>query len=188
MWAPPLLNPWTGTHMTTGSSCMSTKHVIWIHTSFVACNLQFRNVYNRMGKTQGTTWDALALDGNRPMVGEEVLYVNGWYRCICCHNVLVMKSIFIVLTFNLISTVLNPAMHFSWIQAEWEGHYIQHVRDIILTLVRLYFSTHSFFSHDMQMHQYCNQKLSMSEATTINSPVQDDLVSVGKPAPMQFKV
>jgi len=97
---------------------------------------------------------------------------------------LVIKSIFIVLTSNLISTVLNSVMHFSWIQAKWEGHYIRCARNTILALIRLYFSTHSFFSHDIQMCQYHNQKSLMSEAITINSPVQDNLVSIGKPALM----
>jgi hypothetical protein len=72
-----LLDPWTGAHMTTDSSRMSTKHVIRIHTGFVTCNLQFRDVYDRMGKARGTTRDAPAMDGNRPAVGKEILHVNG---------------------------------------------------------------------------------------------------------------
>jgi hypothetical protein len=45
-----LLNSWTGAHAMTGSSQVSTKHVVRIHTGFVACYLEFRDVYDRMGK------------------------------------------------------------------------------------------------------------------------------------------
>ena len=42
-------------------------------------------------------------------------------------------------------TVLNPTMRFSWIQAEWERHYIRDAKDMILTLVWLQLSTQPFF-------------------------------------------
>jgi hypothetical protein len=38
------------------------------------------------------------------------------------------------------------------------------------------------------MHQYRNQKLSMSKATITDSPVQDDLVPAVELAPTRFKV
>jgi len=72
-----LLNPWTGAHVTTDSSRMSTKHVIQIHTGFVTYDLQFRDVYDRMGKTWGTTQDAPAMDRYWPAVGKEILHANG---------------------------------------------------------------------------------------------------------------
>ena len=93
-----LLNPWTGTHVTTDSSHMSTKHVVRIHTGFVACDLQFWDVDDRVGKTRWRTRIALALDRNWPAVGKEILHANGWYRCICYHNVLVFELIFVALT------------------------------------------------------------------------------------------
>ncbi|KAF8498973.1 hypothetical protein F5888DRAFT_1802387 [Russula emetica] len=70
----------------------------------------------------------------------------------------------------VVTMFLNPAMRLSWIQAEWEGHYIRRAKDIILALMR----------------QYRSQKSSMSEATMTDSPVQPDpVVSV---APTRFKV
>lgn len=72
-----LLDPRTGAHMTTDSSRMPTKHVIRIHTGSVACDLQFRDVHDRMGKAWGTTRDAPAVDGNWPAVGKEILHADG---------------------------------------------------------------------------------------------------------------
>jgi hypothetical protein len=61
----------------TGSSRISTKHVVRIHANFVACNLHFRDVYDRVGKPWETIHEAPALDGNRPAMGKEILYSNG---------------------------------------------------------------------------------------------------------------
>ena len=82
-----LIHPQTGAHMPTGSSQVSTIHVVRIHTSFVACDLQFRDVYDRMGKGRGTTRGPPALDGNRLAVGEGILQTNGWYRRVYHHYV-----------------------------------------------------------------------------------------------------
>ncbi len=88
-------------------------------------------------------------------------------------------------------TVLNPAMRFSWIEVEWEHHYIREVKDIILKLVRLHhLSAHSVLSHDLQMWQYCNQKSSTSEVSMTDPlpPTQPAPVSGIKPAPTRLKV
>jgi hypothetical protein len=61
----------------TDSPLVSTKHVVRIHTSFVACNLQFRDVYDRVGETRESTREAPALDENWPAMGKEILYSNG---------------------------------------------------------------------------------------------------------------
>jgi hypothetical protein len=108
-----LLDPWTGTYMTIGSSRMPTKHVIRIHTGFVACDLELREVYDRVGETRETIQGAPALDGDRPTVGEEILHANGRYRCLCRHNVLVFELIFVALTSDLIeqSSILLCASH-----------------------------------------------------------------------------
>jgi hypothetical protein len=50
-----LFSSWTGTDVTTDSSYMSPNHVVRIHTGFVACDLEFRDVYDGMGKTRRTT-------------------------------------------------------------------------------------------------------------------------------------
>src|SRR5258707_15414511 len=82
-------------------------------------------------------------------------------------------------------------MRFSWIEVEWEHHYIQEEKDIILKLVRLHhLSAHSVLSHDLQMQWYYNQKLSTSEVS-MTDPLpltQPAPVSGIKPAPTQFKV
>ena len=64
-------------HITIGSPRVSTYHVVRIHSGFVACDVQFRVVYDRMGKTREATPDPPALDGNRLAVGEEILHSNG---------------------------------------------------------------------------------------------------------------
>ncbi len=82
-------------------------------------------------------------------------------------------------------------MHFSWIEVEWEHHYIWEAKDIILKLVRLHcLSAHSVLSHDLQMQWYYNQKLSTSEVSMTDPlpPTQPAPVSGIKPAPTQFKV
>jgi hypothetical protein len=66
-----------------------------------------------MGETWETKRDTPALDGNRPAVGKEILYLNGRYRHLCCHNVLVFELIFVALTSDLIeqSSILLCASH-----------------------------------------------------------------------------
>lgn len=61
----------------TDTSRMPTKHVIQIHTGSVACNLQFRDVHDRVGETWGTTRNAPAVDRNWPAMGEEILHADG---------------------------------------------------------------------------------------------------------------
>lgn len=99
-----------------------------------------------------------------------------------------LKSIFVGCSnLQLVWTVLNPAMCFSWIQAEWEGKYIQCAKDTILMLDYTFQLSHCF-SHDLQMCQYHSQESSMSEATITDSSIQPALVSMAQQAPTWSKV
>lgn len=46
----------------------------------------------------------------------------------------------------VVTMFLNPAVRFSWINGEWDSHYIKQARNTIITLVRIIYNIYVFNS------------------------------------------
>ena len=82
-------------------------------------------------------------------------------------------------------------MRFSWIQDEWEDHYIERARNTILALVSTIHKNlllRPSTQRDLQMHEHRRKLSRTPEGTTADSHVQPTPIAQATPAQTRFKL
>ena len=85
--------------------------------------------------------------------------------------------------------VLNPAIHLSWIEDQWDDQYIENSKGMILSLVStIYHYIPPFHPSLAQMRQYRAKRSSTPATVVSDCPVQPTPPARGKPLPTRFKI
>ena len=75
----------------------------------------------------GATWERspplVPMDRYRYQVGNNLLQENGWFVCLCHHDVWVKVWIHTLVN-HFTWSVLNPSIRLSWIRRHWEPNYV----------------------------------------------------------------